>query len=66
MLFGIETGGERAGAIVFLSEAARPNGVNPPDRPSDVITRIAVRPINRVDAHLSRKLRYEKAQRRES
>ena len=49
MFVGSDTGGERAAAIYSLIETAKLNGVNPQAWLTDVLTRIADHPINKID-----------------
>lgn len=49
---GSEPGGERAAATYSLVETAKFNGLDPQAYLRDVLTRIADRPINRIDALL--------------
>jgi transposase len=49
LFVGSDKGGERAAAIYSLIETAKLNGVNPQAWLTDVLTRIADHPINRVD-----------------
>lgn len=49
MFVGSDTGGARAAAIYSLIETAKLNGVNPHAWLTDVLTRIADHPINRID-----------------
>lgn len=49
MFAGSDAGGKRAAAIYSLIETAKLNGVNPQAWLTDVLTRIADHPINRID-----------------
>ncbi len=49
MFVGSDAGGERAAAIYSLIETAKLNGVNPQAWLTDVLSRIADHPINRID-----------------
>lgn len=49
LFMGSDAGGERAAATYSLVETAKLNGIDPEAYLSDVLTRIANHPINRID-----------------
>ena len=49
LFMGSDAGGQRAASIYSLAETAKLNGLDPKAYLSEVLTRIADHPINRID-----------------